>query len=62
MGSGVPLISQEPPGVRGGDEIAGGVFIDPVSQKKYLYLGNGYTNLIEKNSSRIVRFKKLFFI
>lgn len=40
--SGKALIAKKPTGVRGGQEIDPDVFIDPQTQKAYLYWGNGY--------------------
>lgn len=39
---GRPLVNDRPEGVRGGQQIDVDVFHDPVSNKDYLYWGNGY--------------------
>jgi len=46
---GKPLINFKPTGVRGGQEIDPDVFTDPVSEKSYLYWGNGYMAGVELN-------------
>ncbi|WP_199119384.1 family 43 glycosylhydrolase [Pedobacter sp. ASV28] len=40
--SGKALIAKRPAGVKGGQEIDPDVFVDPQTQKAYLYWGNGY--------------------
>ncbi len=40
--SGKALITKKPTGIRGGQEIDPDVFVDPQTQKAYLYWGNGY--------------------
>ncbi|MFN0256919.1 family 43 glycosylhydrolase [Pedobacter ureilyticus] len=40
--SGKALVSKRPAGIKGGQEIDPDVFIDPQTQKAYLYWGNGY--------------------
>lgn len=40
--SGKALITKKPAGIRGGQEIDPDVFVDPQTQKAYLYWGNGY--------------------
>ncbi len=51
--SGAPLISEKPTGVSGGQEIDPNVFIDPISQKSYLYWGNGYLAVAELNEDMV---------
>lgn len=46
---GKPLINSRPAGQRGGQEIDPDVFTDPVSNKSYLYWGNGYMAGVELN-------------
>lgn len=46
---GEALIKTRPAGVSGGQEIDPDVFFDPVSQKGYLYWGNGYLAVAELN-------------
>lgn len=40
--SGKALIAKRPAGIKGGQEIDPDVFVDPKTQKAYLYWGNGY--------------------
>ncbi len=51
--SGRPLINQRPAGVRGGQEIDPDVFTDPVTNKSYLYWGNGYMAGAELNEDMV---------
>ncbi|NLP56869.1 family 43 glycosylhydrolase [Lutibacter sp. B1] len=51
--SGKPLISKKPKGVIGGQEIDPDVFTDPVTNKSYLYWGNGYLACAELNDDMI---------
>ena len=51
--SGKPLIDFKPARVKGGQEIDPDVFHDPVSNKDYLFWGNGYMAVAELNSDMI---------
>ncbi len=51
--SGKPLIDFKPRGIHGGQEIDPDVFNDPVSDKSYLYWGNGYLAVAELNKDMI---------
>jgi hypothetical protein len=51
--SGKPLISKKPKGVIGGQEIDPDVFTDPITNKSYLYWGNGYLACAELNDDMI---------
>ena len=48
-----PLIYSKPKGVKGGQEIDPDVFHDPVSNKDYLYWGNGYMAVAELNKDML---------
>jgi GH43 family beta-xylosidase len=51
--SGQALIDFKPEGVQGGQEIDPDVFHDPVSDKDYLYWGNGYMAVAELNEDMV---------
>lgn len=51
--SGKPIVGSKPAGIRGGQEIDPAVFCDPVSQKNYLFWGNGYLAVVELNEDMI---------
>ncbi|MCK0192339.1 family 43 glycosylhydrolase [Arenibacter sp. F20364] len=50
---GKPLIASKPEGANGGQEIDPDIFIDPVSDKNYLYWGNGYMACVELNDDMV---------
>lgn len=51
--SGAALINSLPPGVSGGQQIDPDVFHDPVSDKYFLYWGNGYLACAELNDNMV---------
>lgn len=51
--SGKPLVAAKPADVKGGQEIDPDVFHDPVSEKYYLYWGNGYGAVAELNDDMV---------
>jgi Beta-xylosidase len=51
--SGSPLVSSLPAGVNGGQQIDPDVFHDPVSNKYYLYWGNGYMACAQLNDDMV---------
>ena len=50
---GKPLIASKPEGANGGQEIDPDIFIDPVSDKNYLYWGNSYMACVELNDDMV---------